>query len=59
MLLTWATALMLCAAVQGQDAGNGGFTTNFGGLTRSKQPTIPGHLQDFERSNSNMPDTFQ
>ena len=35
MLLTWATALTLYAAAQGQDAGYSGFTTNFGGSPSS------------------------
>lgn len=42
-LLTWATALALCAAAQGQDAGYSGFTTNFGRLPVMKLVCIPWH----------------
>ena len=45
MLLTWATAALLCAAARGQDAGYSGFTTNFGGKPVFVLLTVPWHWQ--------------
>ena len=44
-LLTWASAFLLCAAAQGQDAGYSGFTTNFGGKPALKLWAVPWHWQ--------------